>query len=76
MPDHIHALIWLNDSTHSVSDVIGQFKAATTKQINARWGHHGESIWQRGFHDTIIRDDRALNNIRGYIDVNPARWDG
>lgn len=31
--------------------------------------------WQRNYYDIIIRDERALNNIRRYIRDNPAHWD-
>jgi REP element-mobilizing transposase RayT len=31
-------------------------------------------IWQRDYHDHIIRDDRAYNNISNYIKNNPKNW--
>ena len=31
-------------------------------------------VWQRNYHDHIIRDEGDLNAIRAYIDTNPARW--
>ena len=30
--------------------------------------------WQTRFHDSIIRNDDALANVRGYILNNPANW--
>ena len=30
--------------------------------------------WQARFHDHIIRDQRALENIRQYIQDNPLKW--
>lgn len=30
--------------------------------------------WQPRYHDIIIRDDRAFQNIANYIADNPARW--
>lgn len=33
-----------------------------------------QPIWHRSFHDHIIRNERALNQIRQYILANPARW--
>ena len=34
----------------------------------------GKSAWQRNYYDIIVRDQRALNNIRAYIRNNPANW--
>jgi hypothetical protein len=31
-------------------------------------------VWQRGYHDRIIRDDEELSKARWYIRTNPARW--
>ena len=31
-------------------------------------------IWQRNYHDQIIRDDRAFINISHYIKNNPKNW--
>jgi len=33
-----------------------------------------QRIWHRSFHDHIIRNERALNQIRQHILINPARW--
>jgi putative transposase len=32
-----------------------------------------ESIWQRNYHEIIVRDDRALRNFRDYIIENPKK---
>jgi len=34
----------------------------------------GVSVWQRGFHDHIIRNDADLHRIRTYIANNPLQW--
>jgi putative transposase len=31
-------------------------------------------IWQRDYHDHIIRDERAFTNISNYIKNNPKNW--
>ncbi|MFN8674430.1 MAG: transposase [Candidatus Sericytochromatia bacterium] len=33
-----------------------------------------ESIWQRNYYEHIIRNEKALNNIRKYIKENPIKW--
>jgi REP element-mobilizing transposase RayT len=31
-------------------------------------------IWQRSYHDHIIRNEESLNKIRDYIRNNPETW--
>jgi len=35
----------------------------------------GVPVWQRGYHDRIIRNDRELYRIREYVANNPKLWD-
>ncbi len=35
----------------------------------------GSEIWQRGYHDHVVRDMRDLQNHWNYIDTNPLRWE-
>ena len=46
--------------------------------MNASKEIHGKYddavIWQRGFHDHIIRDRRDYEKIAKYIYENPIRW--
>jgi len=55
--------------------IVRSFKSAVTKRINELRGSPGAGVWQRGYWEHIIRSDRALKRIRGYIAANPARWD-
>lgn len=51
--------------------VIGQFKSTVKRKTN------GLSIafaWQSKFHDHIIRNQRAFDNIMNYIDTNIENW--
>ena len=58
----------------SIGAIIGQYKSIVTKRINHFRETKNEPIWQRNFHDRIIRDETELNNIRAYIADNPHRW--
>jgi putative transposase len=58
----------------SLGAIIGQFKSLSGKQINRIRKSPGVSVWQRDFHDHIIRHEVALENIRKYIVKNPQRW--
>ncbi len=59
----------------SLGAVIGQFKSIATKRINTLHNSPGVPVWQRNYHDRIIRNEREMSRIWDYIDANPARWD-
>ena len=52
----------------TISQVIQQLKGIVTKQI-------GWSIWQKLFHDHVIRNEKDYLKIREYIDNNPLQWE-
>jgi putative transposase len=58
----------------SLGIVVGAFKAAVSKQINSISGASAGSLWQRNFHEKIIRNEMMLNALRQYIETNPANW--
>jgi len=58
----------------SFGAIIQQFKAITTKRINADRGLSGVPVWQRNYYDHVIRDADDLERIRAYIAANPSRW--
>ena len=58
----------------SLSQLMGAYKTTVSKQIHLL-GYH-EFQWQRSFHDHIVRDGNAYDNISNYIINNPAKWNG
>lgn len=58
----------------SVGAIVGSFKSAASKGINALRGTPGASTWQRNYHEYVVRDEESLNRIRRYIADNPAQW--
>ena len=72
MPNHIHAILILEDGKTNLSDVVGQYKSAVTRNLRkAGWD---QPIWQSSFHDHVIRDQMDYERIWTYIDANPVRW--
>ena len=72
MPNHIH-LIFLIDNgstlcSPTISIVLKQMKEYVTKQID-------QPIWQKSFHDHIIRGQADYEKIWQYIDENPLKWE-
>lgn len=74
MPNHFHLILIIegNDgriiSAPTVSTIIGQTKRYVSKQI-------GHPIWQKSFHDHIIRSEQDYLRIWQYIDQNPLTWE-
>jgi len=58
----------------TLGNMVAYFKYGSTKQINQLRDTPGKSVWQRGYHEHIIRNESDLNKIREYIHNNPNRW--
>ena len=54
--------------------LIGAFKTVSTKKINQIRNTPGSKIWQRGFYEHIIRNEREYYAFHQYIIDNPIRW--
>ena len=87
MPDHFHALVGLrhvrrSESSSSLTRVIGAFKGAVTRRLRKLDPGYPYEVWQRSFHDSIIRGPRHFECVRHYIRANPGvawmatRWPG
>lgn len=74
MPDHVHGIVVIDGGRMRLGRIVNLFKAASTRAVNQHRGTPGAPIWQRGFHDRIIRDDDEWVRIARYIDDNPRRW--
>ncbi len=58
----------------SLGAIVGGYKSSVSRRINAMRGTPGHPIWQRGYYEHIVRNERELERIRTYIRENPARW--
>ena len=56
----------------SLSELMGAYKTTSSKQIHLAGLIN--FIWQRSFHDHIIRNYIAYQNISNYINENPSNW--
>ena len=89
MPNHLHGVVVLPDvkdgcfsadarpygaKPSSLGVVIGGFKGAVSREVSARNLTLVRPLWQRNYHERIIRNDGKLDAIRTYIHDNPARW--
>ncbi|HEV7128133.1 MAG TPA: hypothetical protein VGN32_11900 [Ktedonobacterales bacterium] len=53
---------------------VAGYKGAVTTAINTRRNTPGITIWQRNYHEHVIRNEDDMTRIRAYIADNPARW--
>ena len=53
-------------------EIIRTFKAAATYRIHKTGTQ--EFAWQESYYESVLADERSLNNRRLYIANNPARW--
>lgn len=79
MPDHEHMLIlFSSELVHSkegeatapeinLKSIIRSYKTLVTKECN-------REIWQRGYHEHIIRNQQDFNDCWEYIEHNPESW--
>ena len=76
MPNHVHGIIILADESarrHAIPEIVRGFKTFSARRVNERAGKSGV-LWQRGYYEHVIRNEKALDRIRAYIANNPARW--
>ena len=87
MPDHIHAIIFLNNDTieddnlsnsggaspsPTLNDVVCSFKSLTARACKQKYGI--EKLFQRSYAEHIIRDYKDYETRKAYIQQNPVRW--
>ena len=58
----------------SLREVVRALKSFSAIRINGIRNSRGVPVWQRGYHDHVIRTDADLKDIRLYIQNNPLRW--
>ena len=80
MPNHIHLIIKIvNESNIGMSQapyptanaIIPKFISLLKRYCNREFGNN---IFQRSFHDHIIRGENDYLKIWNYIDTNPQKW--
>ncbi len=75
MPNHIHLILSIQNGTSKASsptnNIISHSISTLKRFINNDVGYN---IFQRSFHDHIIRGENDYLKIYNYIDTNPQKW--
>lgn len=58
----------------SIPTIIRSYKSALTREIHRFIGSN-EPVWQRGYYEHVIRNEKEWGMIHDYIAANPVNWD-
>jgi putative transposase len=58
----------------SLSTIIRSYKSETTRQARQLLRNSSFRLWQRGFHESVLRTGDDYANAARYIYENPLRW--
>ena len=72
MPNHIHAIIVLQNSDKTLTEIVGNYKAGVSRKV--RLVKPNLETWQRSFHDHIIRNEASYQKIWEYVKYNDQKW--
>jgi len=81
MPDHVHFIVQQTSgqtnqqvpgqtrasAPTTIPKIVQSLKGLVTKEL-------GFPIWQRNYHERVIRDEKELLKIMEYIENNPLNW--
>lgn len=76
MPNHVHAIIQIHGSRQKKNDlnmIVGSYKAGVSRKIHKL--QPDLMIWQRSFHDHVIRNQQEYEKIWQYIQFNWQKWE-
>ena len=79
MPNHIHLIIVIEEEAvngssqapNPTNDIIPKFISLFKRYCNCEYGRN---IWQKSYHDHIIRNDNEYEDIYNYIEYNVYKW--
>jgi REP element-mobilizing transposase RayT len=88
MPNHIHGIVtlttcedgYISDDSPSLSDIVHWFKRHTIQGYaegvrTGGWPRYQDRLWQRGFMDHVIRNEREMDRLLRYIETNVVLWE-
>jgi REP element-mobilizing transposase RayT len=64
MPDHLHFLSEGTDPTSDLRHFVKSLKIKSSRQYSALFGR---TLWQRGFHEHILRSTESVQSVAWYI---------
>ncbi len=88
MPNHLHGVVRFLEASAggppvaeraSLGRIVAWFKTRTTNTYargvrGQGWPPFDRRLWQRNYHEHIVRNEDEYAHAVGYIRRNPARW--
>ena len=62
-------------TSNSIPTIVKLLKASSTKRINILRDAEGLPVWQRNYHENIIRTEEIYIKVSDYIRNNPLKWE-
>jgi len=62
----------LRGPSNNIGAIVRGYKSSVTKQLNLL--NIGCTVWQRNYHEHIIRNQKSYKTIAEYIVNNPSKW--
>lgn len=79
MPNHFHLILNIVDYVSGASGTAAPYNSEISKFVSLLKRYCniscGKNIWQRSYHDHIIRGDEDYRKILEYIDTNVLKWE-
>jgi REP element-mobilizing transposase RayT len=68
MPNHVHGIVVIlaEGPRATLGNAVGLFKASAARAFNTWARTAGRRVWQRGYHDLVIRNDAELRKFREF----------
>ena len=78
MPNHIHMILVIGcgvkaENNPDLQQIMAQLKSGISREIHKSGTEI--TVWQRSFHDHVIRGQADYEKIWLYIQANPQMWD-
>ena len=75
MPNHVHMILSIGagENNPNLNQIIAQYKSGVTREIRKLCPN--QNVWQRSYHDHVIRDQKGFEKIWTYIENNPLKWE-
>ena len=68
MPNHVHIILQIEEGNMvPLSKVVGQMKQTVSRAL-------GGGIWQKSYHDHVIRGEKDYMKIWNYVAYNHLKW--
>jgi REP element-mobilizing transposase RayT len=77
MPNHMHGVLMFVGARCArpcLGDIVRGYKSAVTGRLRVLFNAPDLIVWQRNYHEHIIRDEASFQTIAEYIQTNPQRW--